>query len=617
VHILPFKSEAQERLMNAAAHTPGGYGGVSKNVGQKLEEHSDSNYSTVKTKGRAAGIIFHTADDEVLLLHRGNGGDYPNTFGLPGGLQNANEEIEDTARREALEETGFNYTGSLELLHDNGQYATYLAKDIEKFEIVLCNESSGFLWCKMSEFPTPLHPGLQDTLKIAGIKTELDAAKLMSEGIIPSPHVYGNMHLLAVRITGTGLAYRSSIGEHVWRDPSIYLNDEFLARCNGLTVIMDHPDGAILTTDEYKTRAIGSIMLSYIKGDEVWGIARIHDTNAMKEIAEGYVSTSPCVTFDELAGNVTVHTESGEPILIEGKPCLLDHLAIVTKSQGSAGVWDKGGPLEGVQLNNKNEVLEMTEKTLEPKVDAAGDKLDSILSALGQLVSRVDSMEKNMPAPELKGYSDEEEMSAMDKKKSRKDDENKKEEEEEEVRKDSPNSTDGKQDMRTGQMRPDAEKEEEEARKDADKETEEVARRDKDMEKYADFQAMADTAYAAFGNRAPAPLMGQSLTGYRNMLLRPLQTHSKTYKDVDLKSVSDSNLLSVIEKHIYADAIAASNSPEIVPEGRLIRIVRKDSVGREIVSYKGSPKVMLKESNFHRDSQLLHISRVNRFGLTK
>ena len=158
--------------------------------------------------------------------------------------------------------------------------------------------------------------------------------------------------LLAIRITGTGLAYRSSIGENVWRDPSLYLNQEFLNRCNGLIVIMDHPETAVLTSKEFKDRAVGSIILPYIKGDEVWGIAKIYDKDAMIEISEGEVSTSPSVVFDNTAGNITLTTENGEPLLIEGVPFLLDHIAIVTKARGSKGVWDKGGDPAGVLLTN-------------------------------------------------------------------------------------------------------------------------------------------------------------------------------------------------------------------------------------------------------------------------
>ncbi|MFP1495973.1 hypothetical protein ACLB1Q_06625 [Escherichia coli] len=75
-----------------------------------------------------------------------------------------------------------------------------------------------------------------------------------------------------LRITGTGLAYRAGLKEHVWRDPKLYLNEEFLRRCNGLPYVSQ----TILTTqfsteEDFKLRIVGSVMLPYIRGDEGMG----------------------------------------------------------------------------------------------------------------------------------------------------------------------------------------------------------------------------------------------------------------------------------------------------------------------------------------------------------
>lgn len=530
--------------------------------------------------GRASGIMFLTPENEILLMRRGNGGDYPGTFGVPGGHQEPNETLEDCARREALEETGFDYKGDLELIHDDGQFATYLADGVKKFDVEMCDESTGYVWCHPEECPEPVHPGLQLSLRIASAKTELDVAQLMMENVLPSPQKYANMHLLNIRITGTGLAYRSSIGEHVWRDPSIYLNDEFLQRCNGLTVIMDHPDHSILNTEEFKERAIGSVMLPYIKGDEVWGIAKIYDADAMEEICEGEVSTSPSVAFDNTAGNVTLATESGDPLLVEGVPFLLDHIAIVTKERGGRGVWDKDGPIQGVSLNNPDEVSDMTDKETQPKADAQGDVLDAILSAISGLSARVDSMEKNLPAPELLSVAD---------KKARKDeeeacaDEDDKEGEGiaadrsgEKVRKDE-EAEGGEVEGQAGEIKFDEEGDEEEA-----------AKADEEEAEYADAQAKADSVYAAFGKSASRPLKGESLNAYRTRLMRGLQAYSDAYKDVNLRSIKDEALLSLAEKQIFADAALAARSPMHIPAGQLIEVKRADRAGRTISEFKGA-----------------------------
>ena len=413
----------------------------------------------------------------------------------------------------------------------------------------------------------------------------------MREDILTSPQPYANMHLLAIRITGTGLAYRSSIGEHVWRDPSLYLNEEFLQRCNGLTVIMDHPESAVLTTEEFKDRAIGSVMLPYIKGDEVWGIAKIYDAPAMEEIARGLipgeeVSTSPSVVFDNTAGNTTLTTENGEPLLIEGVPFLLDHIAIVTKARGSKGVWDKGGDAAGVLLTNP-EVSDMTKEMIEPKADAQGEKLDAILQAIGSLATRVDSMEKNMPAEPLVTASDKKRKDE-DESKSRKDEdeEEAKKDEDEEAKKDSEGSNPVVHGQ-AGEIKPD-----EDAKSDEDEE-EEAAKADEEEAKYADAQAKADSVLAAFGKSASRPLSGEALMSYRKRLLRGLQAYSDSYKEVNLNSIKDAKLLALAEKQIFADALVAAKSPTMFAADQLIEINEKDRAGRTITKFKGAMSAWL------------------------
>lgn len=57
-----------------------------------------------------ANVIISNQDKEILLQKRLNG-----QWGLPGGLMELGETIEDTARREVLEETGL-FIGELDLV---------------------------------------------------------------------------------------------------------------------------------------------------------------------------------------------------------------------------------------------------------------------------------------------------------------------------------------------------------------------------------------------------------------------------------------------------------------------------------------------------------------------
>jgi len=575
-------------------------------------------------KGRASGIMFVTPEGETLLIRRGSGGgDYPNTWCIPGGHQNSNgETLEDAARRECFEETGLKYDGKLDVLYDDGQFCYYIARDVKKESVTLNYESSGYDWCNPANPPLPLHPGLETALRVAMAKTEYDQAELIREGILASPQMFANVMLLAIRITGTGLAYRSSIEENVWRDPSLYLNENFLKRCNGLIVIMDHPETAVLNSKEFKDRAVGSIILPYIKGDEVWGIAKIYDQDAINEICEGEISTSPSVVFDNTAGNTTLTTENGEPLLIEGVPFLLDHIAIVTKARGSKGVWDKGGEPAGVLLTNP-EVSDMTENRVEPKADAQGDKLDSILSMVSGLVARMDDMEKNLPAAPLvtaadkkrkddddcKMDDDEDEESEaeakkfmerkMDSKKRRMDDD----EDDMKHRKDAKKRKDAEgsnpKEHEEGEIKPDDEGEMEgqagemNFKKDDDDEEEEARKADEEAAMYSDAQAKADSVFSSFGKSASRPLAGESLMNYRKRLLRGLQAYSDAYKDVNINSIKDAKLLALAEKQIFADAIAASRASMNIGAGQLVAINEKDRAGRTITKFRGDMETWL------------------------
>ncbi|MCA7464366.1 cell envelope biogenesis protein TolA, partial [Escherichia coli] len=72
--------------------------------------------------------------------------------------------------------------------------------------------------------------------------TEIEAAKQIRDGQLPSPYQFSNMWLVNLRITGTGMAYRAEEKEFVWRSPQTYLNPQFLERCAGVPVIIDHPE---------------------------------------------------------------------------------------------------------------------------------------------------------------------------------------------------------------------------------------------------------------------------------------------------------------------------------------------------------------------------------------
>ena len=596
---------------------------------------------------KAAGVLT-IADGNVLFLRRGPDGDHPGEWAFAGGGVEAGESTEDAARRENAEETGYEPHKLTEIGTTNDgivEFTTFY-HECRPFEVALSNESTDYLWSPIGSWPEPLHPGCRFVLESDAFKviqkahmTETDLARAMVAGQFESPQFFTNMWLFDIRITGTGTSYRSKDGEYVYRPPEEYLNDEFLARCNGLPVIIEHPEKANLDSDEFKKRIVGTVLMPYIKGDEVWAIARIYDKAAATLMSNEQLSTSPNVVFrSPKLTNTTATLDGGQKLLIEGNPNLLDHIAICEN-----GVWDKGGPPSGVSSTNVQEP-EMTEEERKAKADAEAkqelearakadaeekakadeekakadaeeakakadaEKYDKLMSMCDSLMQRMDSMEGKkpdaQPTPELP---------VADKAKA---DAEAKEKEEAEAK-----------------AKADAEKEEE-AKADAAKRENVLLDRISNLEKmlvqtaqltpkpltdadhaaFADAQAKADSLYSAFGKQAPRALNGEDVLAYQKRLATPMKSHSAAWKDVDLSKL-DASVFAIAEAAIYADAQSASIRPADVGSGEIAR-TRQLSTGHTITEFFDNrpswmdsfrtPRVMSKKSDLQKVASNTH-----------
>ncbi len=234
---------------------------------------------------------------------------------------------------------------------------------------------------------------ISDAADDAAEDTDFSIAQAIRDRRLPSPQKFGEAWLFALRITGTGAAWRESLGEWAFRDPESWLSEEFVQRCNGLTVVFIHPDGVGLDTEEYRQRAIGSIMLPYVEGDEVWGIAKIFDADAAALMQTSYRSTSPGVVPPD--SSQPIELESGHRVLAEGLPKILDHLAVC-----QAGVWDKNGQPSGVRLDSilqKGEVVadkSEREQELEKELEAVRKERDDAKKRLDAAESEREEKER-------------------------------------------------------------------------------------------------------------------------------------------------------------------------------------------------------------------------------
>jgi len=429
--------------------------------------------------------------------------------------------------------------------------------------------------------------------------TELELAQRIRDGTTPSPVKFSNMWLVNLRITGTGLAYRTGLKEHVWRDPKIYLNDEFLQRCNGLPVIANHPDRATLTEDDFIERIVGSVMLPYIRGDEIWAVCRVYIRDIVDQIVTEKVSTSPSVVFNNASGSVEVQ-EGDTNFLIEGVPFLIDHIALVTEARGSLGVWDKDRIPAGIEVSNKTGDLDMDEKQLESLLaKAIGDALGGINQGVQTLTARMDSLENG-----IKARADAEEAEKKEAKE--------KADEAEKAKADAAEEEQRKADEAEAQKKAEDKAKADAAEEEQRKADEAAAAEDKERNDQAmgEAQSRADAAYSAVGKRAPEPFSGEKALDFRKRALVAMQKHSPKHADVNIRAIADSATLSVLEEAIYSEARKAIDNEVNNTQGQLHKRVRSDEAGRRITEYFGDPNVWL--STFKTPGRVLE--RINTQG---
>lgn len=587
---------------------------------------SGTSVSEVKS---ASGVLLISPDGRVLLCRRKDG----TGWAFPGGHIEEGETPEQTARRELAEETGKTFDGEMRpwtrRIKDGVDFTTFIA-EVEAFDPELNHEHDSFVWVdRKAALDMPLHPGVATSLLRFDLD-ELGIAKAIAAGELTSPQRFGNLMLAAMRITGTGASYRQALDEYVWRDSSLYLNDWFVERCAGLPVIYEHPEnGSPMNSKEFRKRIAGAVMFGYILGDEVWGIAKIYDEDVAQMIEGEKLSTSPCVVFRAEEVGTKYRMPGGSTLLVEGKPSLLDHLAIC-----ELGVWDKGGAAAGVSnhdLNSTVGVNAMADEKHEDesKSDAGGitaskegEKLDLVLKHLDSLHKRMDSYEARAKSDaedpdeeqmksDADGEIEEEGEPRGDRKRADADGEEALAEEREEnklkkndrakkrsdrARKDAEEATcadaDGKKEGE--EMRDDK------ARSDAATLREQLAALERripvelpeaDRARFVDAQSQAERVAQAFGDSAGAPrwVSGETLSQYRQRLLSKYKTHSAPWKDVDLTKLGD-DALAVAERQVYADAMGAALHPASIEGGSLRMVTETDDTGRRIRRFFGDPE---------------------------
>lgn len=512
-----------------------------------------------------SGIMFRQGKF-VFLIQRSDDG----TWCQPGGKVEPGELAIDTARREVLEEVGYQYDGPLTPHSVYGDYLTFRAEVPERFEAKLNDESLTAGWFHIDDLPKPLHQPFAEMLAQQALN-ETEVATLIADGTLSSPQFFINMWMFAIRVTGTGVTWRSVNQQMAFRNPDDYLTPEFLQRVAGLPLIWLHPEKNTLDSNEFAKRVIGTLTNSWVADNgEVWAIARVYDAEAAEIMATRQLSTSPTVKFVEVPDSII--EIDGQPLLVEPSPELLDHVAICEQ-----GVWDKLLAPTGVKSDSiPNEAEKMDEekivalinKAIDARMAKADEETDAKAKADAEEEARKEKAgAEEKEAEEAKAKADAEEKAAKEKA----DAEAKEKADAEEAERMEKEKADSQLRQEIAELR--------------SRIPTELS--DEERNEIADAQVKADSVFSCFGKRAPVPLSGEKPLAYRRRLMIQLQEHSPDFKTVDLSTIADSALLSVAEKTICADA-QKSASLSVGP-GMLREIKRADATGRQISTFEGDP----------------------------
>ena len=140
-----------------------------------VSESDTDHWDTLKKTGfwgrQAAGCVFLAQDTgRFCISHRSRAVLEPGTWGTWGGAIDQIENPAEAVRREVAEET--EYTGAMQLIPllvfraptGSFRYYNFLAVVPTEFAPELNWETQGYTWVPWGQWPSPLHPGMQQLL---------------------------------------------------------------------------------------------------------------------------------------------------------------------------------------------------------------------------------------------------------------------------------------------------------------------------------------------------------------------------------------------------------------------------------------------------------------------
>lgn len=196
--------------------------------------------------------------------------------------------------------------------------------------------------------------------------------------------ITGEYAYVPLRITGTGKAERyneNGLARIVDRKLEMFGSDEWMQIYKNIPIVLEHPkddEGHCVRAGYENGLFIGNTIDAYIKGSEIWGIARLYEKEVIEALKNGEeLSTSPHFSTKEVLQDDEIYLEI---------PLNINSLAIV-----SQGFWDKKSTEPAIDTSEIN----LTEENLMKKADSV---LDADLTSKAIEEEKADGVEEEVNA---------------------------------------------------------------------------------------------------------------------------------------------------------------------------------------------------------------------------
>ena len=212
------------------------------------------------TEPGAAGIVLYAEDTGRWgLQQRSDSVNDPGLWAAWGGGREPGESLEQCARRELAEESGYRGPVRLEPLAKNAKYMTFIGVVPHEFEPRSSDEWKDYCWTELGKWPSPMHPGTAAALENVYIKENFADGKVKGMQKADQDHLIRQIQTarkLGDSQFDEALVHRGLITK---QDP----NDIWHVRDDATRKLRHHKGAVILAQAQPKIYSAGQAMKSY------------------------------------------------------------------------------------------------------------------------------------------------------------------------------------------------------------------------------------------------------------------------------------------------------------------------------------------------------------------